>query len=176
MKFLIMWFSSTSCHFVSLRSKYSPQHPALNLRLSRSIIIMNQAKVDVHVSLHGTKQEMGKKNVQKTWMEMATWTTWAYIGAFFFPLAPLLWSSLPYWSTGLITQFLIFSQAVGLRGRVTSSSQGLYLNRGQHKQKNADTVNIHAQGGIRTRNQGLRAIEDCTCLRPVGYRDRHRNV
>jgi hypothetical protein len=29
MKHLIMKFSPTSCHFVSLRSKYSPQHPVL---------------------------------------------------------------------------------------------------------------------------------------------------
>jgi hypothetical protein len=28
------------------------------------------------------------------------------------------------------------------------------------------------QGGIRTRNHGLRAIEECSCLRPLGYRDR----
>jgi hypothetical protein len=27
MKRLIMQFSATSCHFISLRSKYSPQHP-----------------------------------------------------------------------------------------------------------------------------------------------------
>jgi hypothetical protein len=29
MKLLIMQFSPTSCHFISLRSKYSPQHPVL---------------------------------------------------------------------------------------------------------------------------------------------------
>jgi hypothetical protein len=29
MKLLIMQFSQTSCHFISLRSKYSPQHPVL---------------------------------------------------------------------------------------------------------------------------------------------------
>jgi hypothetical protein len=28
------------------------------------------------------------------------------------------------------------------------------------------------QGGIRTRNHGLRAMEDCSWLRPLGYRDR----
>jgi hypothetical protein len=27
MKLLIMQFSPTSCHFISLRSEYSPQHP-----------------------------------------------------------------------------------------------------------------------------------------------------
>jgi hypothetical protein len=30
MKLLIMQFSPTSCHFISLRSKYSLQHPVLN--------------------------------------------------------------------------------------------------------------------------------------------------
>jgi hypothetical protein len=51
---------------------------------------------------------------------------------YFFPLFSLLWSSLPYWSTGLIAQFLDISQAVGLLGRVISSSQDLYLNTGTH--------------------------------------------
>jgi hypothetical protein len=89
------------------------------------------------------------------------------------PLVSLFGSSLAYWSTGLITQFLDLSQAVGLLGRVISSSQGLYLNTGQHNpEKRGHTLNIHAQGEIRTRNHGLRAIEDCSCLRPLCYRDR----
>jgi hypothetical protein len=29
MKLLIMQFSPTFCHFISLRCKYSPQHPLL---------------------------------------------------------------------------------------------------------------------------------------------------
>jgi hypothetical protein len=58
---------------------------------------------------------------------------------FFPPLASLIGSSLPYWSTGLITQFLDLSQAVGLLGRVISSSQGLYLNTGQHKHRKTRT-------------------------------------
>jgi hypothetical protein len=56
-----------------------------------------------------------------------------------FSLAPLLGSLLPYWSTGLITQFLDLSQAVGLLGRVISSSQGLYLNTGQHTHRKTRT-------------------------------------
>jgi hypothetical protein len=36
-------------------------------------------------------------------------------------------------------------------------------------------LNIHSQGGIRTRNQGLRTTEDCSGLRPLGYRDRHKH-
>jgi hypothetical protein len=57
----------------------------------------------------------------------------------FLPLAPLLGSSLLYWSTGLVTQFLDRSQAVGLLGRVISSSQDLYLNKGQHKHRKMRT-------------------------------------
>jgi hypothetical protein len=55
------------------------------------------------------------------------------------PLAPFLGSSLSYWSTGLITQFLGLSQAVGLLGRVISPLQGLYLNTGQHKRRKMRT-------------------------------------
>jgi hypothetical protein len=92
---------------------------------------------------------------------------------FFFPLAPLLGSSFPYWRTRLITQFLDLSQVVGLLGRVISSSQGLYLNTGQHKHRKTRThIKLPCSGGIRTRNHGLRAIEDSSCLRPLGYRDR----
>jgi hypothetical protein len=58
---------------------------------------------------------------------------------FFLLLASLLGSSLPYWSTGLITQFLDLSQAVGFLGRVINSSQGLYLNTGQHKHRKTGT-------------------------------------
>jgi hypothetical protein len=43
------------------------------------------------------------------------------------------------WSTGLITQFLDLSQAVGLLGRVISSSQDLYLNTGKQKHKKTRT-------------------------------------
>jgi hypothetical protein len=59
----------------------------------------------------------------------------------------LLRSSLLYWSTGLITQFLDLSQAVGLLGRVISSSQGLYLNTGQHKHRKIRTHIKHPSPG-----------------------------
>jgi hypothetical protein len=58
---------------------------------------------------------------------------------------------LPLWSIGLISQFLDHLQTVGLLGRVTSSSQGLCLNTGQHKHRiNAYThiPNIRAMCGI----------------------------
>jgi hypothetical protein len=36
MKLLIMQFSQTSCHFISLRSKYSQQHPDLDWMVASS--------------------------------------------------------------------------------------------------------------------------------------------
>jgi hypothetical protein len=62
----------------------------------------------------------------------------------FFPLGPLIGSWSPYWSPGLITQFIDLSQAVWLLGRVISSSQGLYLNTGQHKHRKPRTHIKHA--------------------------------
>jgi hypothetical protein len=81
---------------------------------------------------------------------------------------------LPLGSMGLIYHFLDHSQTVGLLGWVISSSQGLYLNTGQHKHRKTQThtSNIHVLSGIRTRDPGFRASEDSICLRPLGYRDR----
>jgi hypothetical protein len=56
-----------------------------------------------------------------------------------FSSCPLLGSSLPYWSTGLITQFLDLSQAAVLLGRVISSSQCLYLNTREDKHRKKRT-------------------------------------
>jgi hypothetical protein len=39
----------------------------------------------------------------------------------------------------MITQFLDFSQAVGLLGRAISSSQGFYQNEEQHKHRKTPT-------------------------------------
>jgi hypothetical protein len=62
----------------------------------------------------------------------------------FFPLLP------PYSRTrshigaqGWSLSFLIFSEAVGLLGRVISSSQDLYLNIGQHKHRKTRTHITH---------------------------------
>jgi hypothetical protein len=66
-----------------------------------------------------------------------------------------------------------FSRTVGRLRRVSSSSQGLYLNRGQYKQnKRIHTPNIHALSGIRTHDTSVRASEESSCLRPRGYCDR----
>jgi hypothetical protein len=87
---------------------------------------------------------------------------------YFLPLAPLLGSSLTYWSTGLITQSLCHSQVVGLLGRVISSSQGLYLNTGQHKHRKMRT-HIKHQCPRRDSNPQSRLPSD---RRLLGYRDR----
>jgi hypothetical protein len=65
--------------------------------------------------------------------------------------------------------FMIILQTVGRLGRVISSSQGLYLNTGQHKHR----TNIRALRGIRTYDPSFRAREGSTFLRPLGYRDRN---
>jgi hypothetical protein len=52
----------------------------------------------------------------------------------------------------------------------------LYLNTRQHKHRKTHIHTIKhpcPQGGIRTRNHGIRAIKDCSCPRLLGYRDRH---
>jgi hypothetical protein len=43
MKLLIMQFSPTSCHLMSLRSKYSPQHPVSTLSPCSSLNVRDQA-------------------------------------------------------------------------------------------------------------------------------------
>jgi hypothetical protein len=57
---------------------------------------------------------------------------------------------------------------------VISSSEDLYLNTGQHKHKHIP--NIHVLCGIRTHDTGFLVSEDSTCIRPLGYRGRLRNL
>jgi hypothetical protein len=64
------------------------------------------------------------------------------------------------------------TQSVGLLGRVISTSQGRYLNTGQHKRRINEYTNFHALSGIRTHDPGVRGSEDSLCLRPRGYCDR----
>jgi hypothetical protein len=88
---------------------------------------MMELYIHSHLLLHGVALN-----------KLSTGTALTFI-QFVFPLGPLLGSSLPYWSTGLITQFLDLSQEVGPLGRVISSSQGLYLNTEQHKHRKTRT-------------------------------------
>jgi hypothetical protein len=61
--------------------------------------------------------------------ENATLTT-GQISVFFFH-----WLYSPFGPWPLIINFMTILQTVGLLGRVISSSQGLYLNTGQHKHR-----------------------------------------
>jgi hypothetical protein len=83
----------------------------------------------------------------------------------FSPLIPLLGSSLPYWSTGLITHFLDLSQAAGLLGRVISSSQGLSINTGQYKYRKTRT-HIKHPCPMRDSNQQSRPPSDRKLFMP----------
>jgi hypothetical protein len=58
----------------------------------------------------------------------------------------------------------IFTQTVGLLGRVISPSQGRYLHTGQHKHRINAHTDIHASNGIRTHDPSVRASEDSSCL------------
>jgi hypothetical protein len=90
------------------------------------------------------------------------------------PLAPT-WELAPTFSSiGLISQFLDHSQTIGLLGRVISSSQGLYLNTGQLRHRKTHTRIKHPcpEWDSNTRSR-LPSKRISTCLRPLGYRDRH---
>jgi hypothetical protein len=66
-----------------------------------------------------------------------------------------------------LLQFLnIFTQAVGLLGRVISPSQGRYAHAGQHKHRINARTDIHVLRGIRIYDPSVRAGEDYSCLRP----------
>jgi hypothetical protein len=69
------------------------------------------------------------------------------------------------WLYSSLFSLLIYSQLAGLLGRVISSSQGLYLNTGQHKHRiNTHTPNIRALSRIRTHDHSVRANEDSSGL------------
>jgi hypothetical protein len=46
------------------------------------------------------------------------------------------------------------------------------LERKHRKTHTTQTLNLHVQGGIRIHGPGVRASEDSSCFRPLGYRDR----
>jgi hypothetical protein len=66
----------------------------------------------------------------------------------------------------------LFTQTVGLLGRVISLSQGRYLYTGQHKHRINAHTDIHTLNGIRTHDPSVRASEDSSCLRQHGHCDR----
>jgi hypothetical protein len=44
--------------------------------------------------------------------------------------------------------------------------------RAQRQNKRTHTPNMHARSGIQTHDHSVRASEDSSCFRPLGYRDR----
>jgi hypothetical protein len=89
-----------------------------------------------------------------------------------FLLHVIIFISLPLilYSYGVeVSHFLwIFTQSVGLLGRVIGLSQGLYIN----TEKRTHTPNIHALGGTRTHDHSDRASDDSSLFRLLGYYDR----
>jgi hypothetical protein len=61
---------------------------------------------------------------------------------------------------GLFINFvIIFTQTLGLLGRVISPSQGRYLHTQQHKHRINAHTDIYALSGIRTHDPSVRASE-----------------
>jgi hypothetical protein len=80
----------------------------------------------------------------------------------------------PFFGPWPLLQFRdLFTQTVGLLGRVIGPSQGLYLYTGQNKHRINAHTNIHASSRIRTFDTRVGASEDSSCRRSLGYRDRH---
>jgi hypothetical protein len=63
----------------------------------------------------------------------------------------------------------IFGHLVGLLRLGFSPSQGQYLHTTEQHRKTR--THIHTSSEIRTHDPSVRAVEDCTCLRPRGHWD-----
>jgi hypothetical protein len=72
----------------------------------------------------------------------------------------------PGLSFGLI---IFFTQTVGLLGRVSSPSQGSYLQAEQYVHRINAHTDIFALSGIRNHDPSVRGSEDSACLRPCGH-------
>jgi hypothetical protein len=132
--FLTVQFSPSYCRFLLSHFKYPPSCENLKfniLNLCPSLCVWDHVSHTYRVILSSDNPVLGmfRQNCSSpliydirilfkkaTLYKLKGKITILYI--FFFPLAPFLGSSFPYWSTGLTTQFLDLSQAVGLLGRV----------------------------------------------------------
>jgi hypothetical protein len=76
------------------------------------------------------------------------------------------WLYCPLLGPGFFFSFvIIFTQTVGLLGRVVSPSQGRYLHTGQHKHTINVHTDVHALSGFPTHDPSVRTSEDSSCLR-----------
>jgi hypothetical protein len=79
--------------------------------------------------------------------------------------------------TGLFfSSVIIFTQSVGLLGRLMGPSQGRYLHTGQHKHTIDAQRDIHALSRIRTHDPSVRARDDSSCLIPRGHCNWHTKL
>jgi hypothetical protein len=79
----------------------------------------------------------------------------------------------PFVGTWPFLQFRnLFTQSVGLLGRVISPSQGHHVYIGQHKYRINAHTNTYASSVIRTHDRSVREIEDSSFLRPHDHCDR----
>jgi hypothetical protein len=84
MKLIIMQFFPTFCHFISLRSKYSPQHPLLPFLLSLFIKwTANVAKKKIIYDLWALKMTkwMGGEDCIKTDLSETRWEVASGVGS-----------------------------------------------------------------------------------------------
>jgi hypothetical protein len=88
---------------------------------------------------------------------------------FLWRYSPNLGLGLSPWNSPFHFGLLDLRHSVGLLGRVTSSSQGLYLYKNTekrtHAQAQTQTLNVHALSEIWTYEPGFRDSENSTCLK-----------
>jgi hypothetical protein len=71
------------------------------------------------------------------------------------------WLYSPLLGSGLfLSSVILFTQTVGLLGRVISLSQGCYIHTGQHKHRINAHTDIHALSGIRTNDPSMWESKD----------------
>jgi hypothetical protein len=76
------------------------------------------------------------------------------------------------WPLFQFRKYILFTQTIGLLGRVISLLQGPYLHTEQHKHRINAHTDIHDSSGIRTHDPSVRAGEDSSCIRQRGHYDR----
>jgi hypothetical protein len=84
-----------------------------------------------------------------------------------------------FWSIGhpwnfVSLQFLNVGQSVGPLHEWSTHRKASITQ--DNTRKTHKHINIHASSRIRTYDHGIRASEDSSCLRSLGYRDQHEKI